>query len=134
MSSSSRSQPRRSAQSVLLKPSRLDDYIACHKEVWPEVLKQIRDCNIIDYSIHLDDTLRPHPADANGEKYFTLYATIKYVGSDWEGDMRTMRENKKVREWWEMTDSMQVSLVEGSRGSTDERGWWREIKEVFRCD
>lgn len=38
----------------------------------------------------------------------TLFATFKYVGTDFEGDMERMRANPKVREWWTMTDGMQV--------------------------
>ena len=38
----------------------------------------------------------------------TLFATMKYVGTDFEGDMERMRANPKVREWWAMTDGMQV--------------------------
>jgi L-rhamnose mutarotase len=38
----------------------------------------------------------------------TLFATFKYVGTDFEGDMELMRANPKVREWWAMTDGMQV--------------------------
>lgn len=37
-----------------------------------------------------------------------ICATFKWVGSDWEGDMKRMSENPKVREWWAMTDRMQV--------------------------
>jgi hypothetical protein len=40
----------------------------------------------------------------------TLFATMKYVGTDFEGDMQRMRANPKVREWWAMTDGMQVSF------------------------
>lgn len=36
-----------------------------------------------------------------------LYATFKYVGYDYAGDMERMRENPKVREWWAMTDGFQ---------------------------
>jgi L-rhamnose mutarotase len=38
----------------------------------------------------------------------TLFATFKYVGNDWEADMKRMRENPIVRKWWDMTDEMQV--------------------------
>ena len=39
----------------------------------------------------------------------TLFATFKYVGTDFEGDMELMRANPKIREWWAMTDGMQAS-------------------------
>jgi L-rhamnose mutarotase len=42
----------------------------------------------------------------------TLFATMKYVGTDFEGDMERMRANPKVREWWAMTDGMQVGDIQ----------------------
>lgn len=39
---------RRFAQIVKLKPEHVEAYKKCHASVWPEVLKQIKDCNIQD--------------------------------------------------------------------------------------
>jgi hypothetical protein len=39
---------RRIAQIVKLKPEFVSKYKECHAKVWPEVLKQIRDCRIED--------------------------------------------------------------------------------------
>jgi hypothetical protein len=39
---------RRIAQIVHLKPSAVAAYKECHANVWPEVLRQIKDCNIKD--------------------------------------------------------------------------------------
>ena len=41
-------QGRRFAQIVKLKPEFEEKYKECHANVWPEVLKQIKDCNIED--------------------------------------------------------------------------------------
>lgn len=41
----------------------------------------------------------------------TLFATFKYVGEDFDGDMQRMKANPKVREWWGLTDGMQVCLL-----------------------
>lgn len=114
--------PRRIAQIVRLKPSSLQAYKECHAAVWPAVLAQIKDCNISDYSIFLD------------EASMILFATFKYTGTDYEADMERMGANEEVRRWWAMTDGMQESFVEGSAGSTDEKGWWRGLEEVFRCE
>ena len=123
MSSNSQSQaPRRIAQIVRLKKSSLQAYKDCHAAVWPAVLAQIKDCNISDYSIFLD------------EPSMTLFASFKYTGTDFEADMEKMSANPEVRRWWEMTDGMQETLVEGSTGSTDKKGWWRGLEEVFRCE
>ncbi|KAM0718710.1 hypothetical protein Q7P37_005781 [Cladosporium fusiforme] len=115
-------QPVRLAQIVRLKPSSLEAYKECHAAVWPAVLQQIKDSNIADYSIFLD------------ERSMTLFATMKYTGTDFKGDMDRMAANPEVRRWWEMTDGMQESLVEGSTGSLDPRGWWTGLEEVFRLE
>jgi hypothetical protein len=39
---------RRFAQIIKLKPEHVDKYKEVHAAVWPEVLKQIKDCNIQD--------------------------------------------------------------------------------------
>jgi hypothetical protein len=41
-------QGRRVAQIVKLKPEFVEKYKECHAKVWPEVLKQIKECNIED--------------------------------------------------------------------------------------
>ncbi|KAI6089391.1 rhamnose mutarotase [Hypoxylon rubiginosum] len=111
---------RRIAQIVKLKPEFLDKYKEVHAAVWPEVLQQIKVCNIEDYSIYHD------PATG------ILFATFKYVGIDFEGDMERMRENVKVREWWAMTDGFQESVVPGAKNSeSGSPPWWKELEEVF---
>lgn len=115
-------EPRRIAQIVRIKPEKLQAYKECHAAVWPAVLEQIKDCNISDYSIFLD------------ERSMTLFATMKWHGTDFDADMEKMRSNPQVRSWWNMTDSMQESLVGGSSGSTDPKGWWLNLEEVFRCE
>lgn len=61
-----------------------------------------------------------------------LFATFKYVGYDYAGDMERMRENPKVREWWKMTDEFQESMVPGAKDSeSGEPAWWKPLEEVF---
>ncbi|RYP53243.1 hypothetical protein DL768_001747 [Monosporascus sp. mg162] len=111
---------RRIAQIVKLKPEFVDKYKQVHAAVWPEVLQQIKVCNIKDYSIF-------HDKDSG-----ILFATFKYVGYDYVGDMERMRENPKVREWWAMTDGFQESLVPGAKSSeSGDPAWWKEVEEVF---
>lgn len=117
-----KNQGKRIAQIVKLKPECVEAYKECHAKVWPEVLKQIKDCNIEDYSIFHD----PETG--------ILFASFKYVGYNWAGDMERMSENPKVREWWKMTDSMQESFVPGAKSSQDgEPAWWKGVQEVFYC-
>jgi L-rhamnose mutarotase len=61
-----------------------------------------------------------------------LFASFKYIGYDWAGDMEKMAENPKVQEWWRMTDSYQESLVEGAKSSlAGSPPWWKGLQEVF---
>ncbi|KAI1392234.1 rhamnose mutarotase [Hypoxylon trugodes] len=111
---------RRIAQIVKLKPEFVDKYKEVHDAVWPEVLQQIKDCNIRDYSIYHDPTTA------------ILFATFKYVGYDYAGDMERMRKNPKVREWWAMTDGFQESIVPGAQNSeSGNPAWWKVLDEVF---
>jgi L-rhamnose mutarotase len=73
-------------------------------------------------SIHL--TMHPRP---------TLFANFKYVGEDYEADMKKMASNEKVREWWQVTDHMQESPVAGAKGSAH-GPWWEVLEEVFRLE
>ncbi|CAM6085935.1 unnamed protein product [Calypogeia fissa] len=114
---------KRIGQIIKLKPQFVEQYKECHAKVWPEVLKQIKDCNIEDYSIFHDEGLG------------LLFASFRYVGSNWDGDMEKMRENPKVREWWKMTDGYQESLVPGAVSSeAGTPSWWRDLEEVFYYD
>ncbi|KAI0886100.1 rhamnose mutarotase [Annulohypoxylon maeteangense] len=111
---------RRIAQVVKLKPEFVDKYKEVHAAVWPDVLRQIKDCNIQDYSIYHDLSTG------------ILFATFKYVGHDYVGDMERMRGNPKVREWWAMTDGFQESMVPGAESSqSNNPAWWKELEEVF---
>ncbi|KAK0111410.1 hypothetical protein ONS95_001771 [Cadophora gregata] len=115
-----KNQGRRIAQIVKLKPEFVEKYKECHAKVWPEVLKQIKDSNIEDYSIFHDPETH------------ILFASFKYVGYNWAGDMERMKENPKVQEWWRMTDSYQESFVPGAKNSYDGvPPWWKGVEEVF---
>lgn len=109
---------KRYAQVIRLQPSSASEYIALHSAVWPGVLARISACHIHDYSIFYDESLG------------LLFASFKYRGTDFEGDMKRMAEDEEMRRWWKLTDGMQESLNEGATGS-EAGGWWREMREVF---
>ena len=110
--------PRRIAQLIRLRPASASAYIKIHSSVWPAVLHRISASNIRDYSIFYDAPLG------------LLFASFKYTGSDYEGDMKKVAEDEETRRWWKVTDGMQESLNEGATGSEGGR-WWREMEEVF---
>ncbi|KAK9417446.1 putative L-rhamnose mutarotase [Seiridium unicorne] len=126
---------RRVAQIVKLKPEHVAEYKKCHAAVWPDVLKQIKECNIVDSRLLVRSRIANICGsdsifwdDASG----ILFANFKYVGYDYAGDMEKMAENPKVREWWKMTDEMQESLVPDAKSSeSGEPSWWKGLEEVF---
>ncbi|KAF2222267.1 rhamnose mutarotase [Elsinoe ampelina] len=116
------SSPKRVCQIVRLKPETFAEYKKIHDEIWPEVLQAIKTVNIGDYSIFLDE--RDH----------TLIGVFKYFGNDFDGDLAKFRQNPSMQKWWKITDDMQDTLVKGSTGSTDEKGWWVNLPELFRLE
>ncbi|HVC81631.1 MAG TPA: L-rhamnose mutarotase [Chloroflexota bacterium] len=93
----------------------IDEYERIHKDVWPEVLATIHDCNIRNYSIFRLENM--------------LFAYYEYIGDDYQADMARMAADPKTREWWSITDPMQVPVEEAGPGE-----WWAALKEVFHVD
>jgi L-rhamnose mutarotase len=106
---------RRFGQVIGVKPDRIEDYKKIHAEAWPEILKMIRDCNIRNYSIFLQDNL--------------LFAYFEYIGDNFEADMAKMAADPKTREWWTHTDPMQEPLPTRLPGE-----WWATMEEVFHTN
>jgi L-rhamnose mutarotase len=106
---------RRFGQVIGLKPDRIEEYEAIHREVWPGVLELIHKHNIRNYSIFRNGT--------------TLFACFEYVGDDFEADMAAMSTHPTNLEWWKLTEPMQVPLADREEGE-----WWKSIPEVFHTD
>ena len=106
---------RRFGQVIGLKPDQIEAYERLHAAVWPEVLATISACNMRNYSIF-----------RYGEQ---LFAYFEYVGDDFEADMAKMAADQKTREWWILTEPMQVPLETSAPGE-----WWATMKEVFQSD
>lgn len=104
---------RRFGRVLKLKPEFEKEYIEYHTKVWPEVLKAMRECGIVNYSIFLH----------NGY----LFAYME------------MHKNKSldtlVKEWvtydvcveWE---SVMNKMQEKAQGAKEDE-WWSEMKEIF---
>ncbi|ONH65906.1 L-rhamnose mutarotase [Cyberlindnera fabianii] len=113
---------KRICQIIKLKPEYLEKYKECHQQIWKPVAENLTKYHIEDYSIHYSP------------QFGILIATMKYTGDNWEKDAEASRNDPGNFEWWQMTDEMQETLVEGSTGSRDEKGWWLNLEEVFRFD
>jgi len=103
-----------------LKAEKLEEYKRLHADVWPEVLKMTRECNISNYSIYL------HRFD-DGRYY--LFSYFEYIGDDFEADMAKMAADATNQQWWKLTDPCQQPLQ-----TSTESERWAAMEEVFHCD
>jgi L-rhamnose mutarotase len=102
---------KRIAKTYKIKSECVDDYIAFHTHVWPEILEMISACNIRNYSIY----------NLNGQ----MFSYYEYVGSDYEADMAKMAADSKTQEWWAIMKPM------GDRSEDTLNG---EFEEVFHLE
>ena len=108
---------QRMARIITLKPEIIAEYKRIHAAVWPEVLKAIADSNIHNYTIFLK------------EPENLLFAYWEYHGSDFDADMKKMADAPRMKEWWSITDPMQIPLATRKPGE-----WWAEMEDVFHTD
>ncbi|KAA8916755.1 hypothetical protein TRICI_001111 [Trichomonascus ciferrii] len=113
---------KRICQIVKVRPEKLEEYIKVHGQVPEPVLSNLRKYNIEDYSIHYSP------------QFNLLISNMKYLGDDFERDGELMRNEPENKKWWDLTDGMQETMVEGTTGSADPKGWWTPLQEVFRFD
>ena len=98
-----------------LRPEATEKYKEHHAAVWPGVLAMIRECNIRNYSIYLNDGY--------------LFSYFEYTGSDFKADMAKMAADKTTQEWWAIMEPMQEPLPTRQPGE-----WWADMEEVFHMD
>lgn len=103
-----------------LRAGKIDEYKKLHAAVWPDVLEQIRNSNIRNYSIFL----RQLP---DGKYY--LFSYFEYIGEDFEADMAAMAEDPRTQAWWAVCKPCQEPLVNRAEGE-----WWSDMEEVFHVD
>ncbi len=108
---------QRMAMIIGIKPDKIDIYRKLHADVWPDVLAQIKNSNICNYSIFLR------------EPENLLFGYLEYHGNDFESDMKLMAKNQRTIEWWCVTDPCQSPLSSSQNGEK-----WSPMNEVFHCD
>ncbi len=103
-----------------LRPEKIAEYKQLHAAVWPDVLKQIKESQIRNYSIFLRRL-------KDGRHY--LFAYFEYAGSDFAADMAKMAADPATQRWWTLCEPCQKPLAERAPGQ-----WWAEMEEVFHLD
>lgn len=100
-----------------IKPDKIADYKRLHAAVWPDVLAQIADSNIRNYSIFLR------------EPENLLFGYWEYLGKDLQADLAEMAKDRRTQEWWALTDPCQSPLPSRAEGEQ-----WAMMAEVFHTD
>ena len=110
---------KRYAHIVEVKADQIETYKALHANTWPEVLDQIKQSGIRNYSIHL----RQMP---DGKHY--LFSYFEYVGIDFDADMAASAADPKTQEWWAVCKPCLIPLPGISLEEC-----WASTEEVFHC-
>ena len=100
---------------IKLKPEKLVEYKKLHADVWPDVLKMIKDCNIRNYSIYYKDGY--------------LFSYFEYTGEEFSKDMAKMAADPTTQAWWKLTEPCQEPLQSRTEGE-----WWASMEEFFHLD
>jgi len=100
-----------------LNPDKMEYYKQLHKNVWFDVLKKLKECNIKNYSIYLQKI---------DDKYF-LFSYFEYTGTDYDKDMKKMADDKTTQLWWKLTAPTQIPLPEAAA----KKQTWTNMEEVF---
>lgn len=100
-----------------IKPEKVAAYKKIHAAVWPGVLKQIKACNIKNYSIYLKEI--------DDKSY--LFSYFEYDGSNFAADMKKMAADTATQRWWKETAPLQIPLPDAAA----KKETWNEIEEVF---
>ena len=100
-----------------IKPDKIDEYKRLHAAAWPDVLAQIANSNIRNYTIFLR------------EPENLLFGYWEYHGTDIDADLAEMARDPNTQEWWTHTDPCQSPLASRAEGEQ-----WSMMEEVFHTD
>jgi L-rhamnose mutarotase len=106
---------RRYGSVIGLRPEKLEEYKRLHANVWPEINKMIKDCNISNYSIYYKDGY--------------LFSYFEYTGKDYDADMAKMAADPTTQKWWAVCMPCQKPLDTRKEGE-----WWADMEEFYHLD
>ncbi|MCE3009554.1 MAG: L-rhamnose mutarotase [Proteobacteria bacterium] len=94
----------------------ISEYIRYHKEVWPEIIKSIRDSGILGMEIfHVENRL-----------FMIITADGRF---SFENKQKMDSSNEKVQEWEELMWKFQQALPGSKSGEK-----WRLMEKIFDLD
>ena len=103
-----------------LREAKIPYYKELHRNVWPDVVAKMQECNMQNYSIYLRKL-------ADGKHY--LFSYFEYVGVDYDSDMAKMADDPTTQKWWDECMPCQEPLADVAEGE-----WWAGMEEVFHQD
>lgn len=108
---------KRFGQVIGIRPEVIDEYKRIHVKIWDEIAQAITEAGITNYSIFWKDNF--------------LFAYFEYTGpeNEFEERMKKLAAAPRMREWWDITEPMQVPLETRAPGE-----WWANMEEVFHQD
>jgi L-rhamnose mutarotase len=108
---------KRFGQVIGIKPEAIEEYKRIHVKTWDEIAGAIREAGITNYSIFLKDN--------------QLFGYFEFTGpeEEFEERMQKLAAAPRMREWWDITEAMQVPTATRAEGE-----WWANMEEVFHQD
>lgn len=100
-----------------LHQAKVDEYKRLHAEVWPSVLRTLRDNGIRNFTIFLK------------EPENLLFGTFDYIDSDYAQASRKIAADPATQNWWKLTEPCQKPLDTRKTGE-----WWAFMDTVFHLD
>lgn len=100
-----------------LKPDKAAYYRKLHAKPWPAVNRQLKKCNVRNYSIY--------ERQIGGKTY--LFSYLEYTGRDFDADMKKMADDPETRRWWRETDPCQAPLPDALKAGKI----WSDTKEIY---
>jgi L-rhamnose mutarotase len=98
-----------------VRPEKLAEYKRLHADVWPEILRLLREAGIRNYTIFQKDDL--------------LFSYFEYHGDDLEASFKRMNAEPIVKEWYAVCGPCQAPLATRNPGE-----WWSGMTELFHME
>jgi L-rhamnose mutarotase len=77
-----------------VKPDRIDDYVAAHRDVWPEMLAALRESGIHNYTIFRDGTTVFGYFECDDPAAATAYLAAQDVCTRWQDSMAELLDER----------------------------------------
>lgn len=86
--------PHRSAFVLRVRPEKIDEYVAAHAAVWPEMLQALRDAGIRNYTIFRDGNRVFGYFESDDPARAAAHLEQKEVSTRWQDAMAGLLEER----------------------------------------